>query len=359
VAARKATDPVCGMEVAESCPFTAEVEGLIHRFCSEGCRQKFLTERAAGSRRSTYDLAIIGAGPAGLTAAVYAATLHDDALILTRDLGGQAVDSTMIDNYMGYDFITGPELVARFRDQLIHSHHLDHRLVEVGRVEASDAGFQVGTTQGGAYQARALIVATGMNPRRLDVPGEKEFQRRGVFYGYAGDFSFMEGRRVAVVGGGNSALQMVENLKSVASSIYLVSHGALTGDPAVIERALRIPNLERFEERQVTRFTGSGKLEGIRFRRLEAEDETELAVDGVFIAIGFVPASGLVAHLVDLNPRGEIKVEPDCSTSRPGIFAAGDVTDAYGKRIIIASGEGAKAAMAAHSYLGDKLGHDT
>jgi len=355
----KTTDPVCGMAVAADCPFTAEVEGLVHRFCSEGCRQKFLAEEDASSRRTVYDLVIIGAGPAGLTAAVYAATLHDDALILTRDLGGQAVDSTMIDNYMGYDFISGPELIARFRDQLIHSHHLDHRLVAVEKVEASNAGFQVATAGGNSYQARALIVATGMNPRRLDVPGEEEFQRRGVFYGYTGDFSFMEGRRVAVVGGGNSALQMVENLKSVASSIYLVSHGNLTGDPAVIERVLRIPNFERFEQRQVTRLTGSSKLEGIRFRRLGAEEETELAVDGVFIAIGFTPASELVAHLVELNPLGEIRISADCSTSRPGIFAAGDVTDAFGKRIIIASGEGAKAAMAAHTYLGERPGHDT
>ena len=347
----KTTDPVCGMEVAEDCPLSAEVEGLVHRFCSEGCRQKFLAERDASSRRTAYDLVIIGAGPAGLTAAVYAATLHDDALILTRDLGGQAVDSTMIDNYMGYDFITGPELVARFRDQLIHSHHLDHRLVAVEKVEALDAGFQVGTANGSLYQARALIVATGANPRRLDIPGENEFQRRGVFYGYAGDFSSMEGRRVAVVGGGNSALQMVENLRSVASSIYLVSRGTLTGDPAVIERVLRTPNLERFEERQVTRFTGSGKLEGIRFRRIGTEEETELTVDGAFIAVGFSPASELVAHMVELNPRGEIKIGPNCATSRPGIFAAGDVTDAFGKRIIIASGEGAKAAMAAHTYL--------
>lgn len=359
VTGSKATDPVCGMEVAEDCPFTAEVEGLVHRFCSEGCRRQYLAERDASSRRTAYDLVIIGAGPAGLTAAVYSATLHDEALILTRDLGGQAVDSTMIDNYMGYDFISGPELIARFRDQLIHSHHLDHRLLEVENVEASDAGLQVRTTQGGVYQARALIVATGMNPRRLDVPGEKEFQRRGVFYGYTGDFSFMEGRRVAVIGGGNSALQMVENLESVATSIYLVTRGTLTGDPAVSERVLRTSKLERFEHQQVTRFFGSKKLEGITFRGVTTGEVTELAVDGVFIAIGFDPASDLVAHMVELNPRGEIRIASNCATSRPGIFAAGDVTDAYGKRIIIASGEGAKAAMAAHTYLGEKSGHDT
>ena len=347
------------MEVADSCPFTAEVEGLVHRFCSEGCRQKFLAEKDVSSRRTVYDLVIIGAGPAGLTAAVYAATMHDDALILTRDLGGQAVDSTMIDNYMGYDFISGPELIARFRDQLINSHHLDHRLIEVGKVEASEAGFRVTAADGVAYQAQVLIVATGADPRRLGVPGEQELLRRGVFYGHVGDFSFMEGRRVAVVGGGNSALQMVENLKSVASSIYLVSHGALTGDPVVIERVLRLPKLVRFERRQVIRFTGSKKLEGIRLREVATGEETELAVDGAFIAIGFTPASKLVAHLVELNLHGEIKVRPDCSTSRPGIFAAGDVTDAFGKRIVIASGEGAKAALAAHAYLGERPGHDT
>ena len=345
------TDPVCGMEVTEDCPFTAEVEGLTHRFCSEGCRQWFLAERAAKRSRTAYDLAIIGAGPAGLTAAVYAATLHVDAFILARDLGGQAIDSTVIENYMGYDFITGPELVAKFRDQLIHSHHLDHRLVGVEKVEAADSGYRVTTEDGGVYQTRALIVATGMNPRRLEVPGEQEFQRRGVFYGHVGDISSMEGRPVAVVGGGNSALQMVENLKPLATAIYLVSHGRLTGDAAVIERVLRIPTLKRFEQREVTRLNGSNKLESIRFRDTGTGEETELAVDGVFIAIGFDPASSLVAHLVELNEHGEIEIGHDCTTSRAGIFAAGDVSTAFGKRIIIASGEGAKAALAAHSYL--------
>ncbi|MBN2465542.1 FAD-dependent oxidoreductase [candidate division WOR-3 bacterium] len=355
----KTIDPVCGMAVSEDCPFTAEVEGLVLRFCSEGCRHKFLAEKAAGSKRLAYDLLIVGAGPAGLTAAVYAATLGDDALILSRDLGGQAVDSTKIENYMGYDFISGPELIERFRDQLIHSHHLDHRMVEVGSVEACQDGFRVTTSDGIAYEAKALIVATGMNPRRLSTPGEQEFLRRGVFYGHAGDFAFMEGRRVAVIGGGNSALQLVENLEPLASRTYLVSHSSLTGDQAVVERVLQSGKLERFEQHEVVAFTGSNKLEAIRIRKRGTTEETELAVDGAFIAIGFRPASALVASLVDLNRRGEIQIRPDCSTSRPGIFAAGDVTDAFGKRIIIASGEGAKAAMAVHTYLGRKSGHDT
>jgi alkyl hydroperoxide reductase subunit F len=342
------------MTVGEDCPFTAEVEGMVHRFCSEGCRQKYLDERAAGATRTAYHLLIIGAGPAGLTAGVFAATLHDDALVLARDLGGQAVDSTMIDNYMGYSFITGPELIARFRDQLINSHHLDHRLVEVEKVEVTEPGFRVTTAKGETYQARALTIATGMNPRRLDIPGGQEFLRRGVFYGHVSDFAFMEGRRVAVIGGGNSALQMVENLEPLASRIYLVSHGSLTGDQEVVEHVLQFGKLERFEQHEVVAFTGSNKLEAIRIRKRGTTEETELAVDGAFIAIGFSPASSLVADLVDLNRKGEIQIRPDCSTSRPGIFAAGDVTDAYGKRIIVAAGEGAKAAMAAHKYLKSK-----
>jgi alkyl hydroperoxide reductase subunit F len=261
---------------------------------------------------------------------------------------------------MGYDFIAGPDLVARFRDQLIHSHHLDHRMTDVEAVEADAEGFTVTTAERVRFQARALVVATGMNARRLNVPGEMELQHRGVFYGHVTDFSLMAGRHVAVIGGGNSALQMVENLSSLAASITLISRGALTGDAAVIKRVLRTPNLKRLEHCEVTGFTGTGALAGVRVMQGAAEPETEIAADGAFIAVGFDPASALVARLVQLNERGEIKVAPDCSTSRPGLFAAGDVTDAFGKRIIVASGEGAKAAMAAQQYLlGAKVGKRT
>jgi alkyl hydroperoxide reductase subunit F len=347
------TDPVCGMEVREDCAFTAEAEGKAYRFCSEGCRARFLERQAAHAGKAAYELIIIGGGPAGLTAAVYAATMLADALVLTRDLGGQAVDSTRIENYMGYDFITGPELIVRFRDQLIHSHHLDHRMTTVEAVEASADGFTVTTAECTRFQARALVVATGMNARRLNVPGEVELQHRGILYGHVSDFSLMAGCRVAVVGGGNTALQMVENLRPFAASITLISRGNLTADAAIVERVLRTPNLKHLEHCQVTGFTGTGALAGVRIRQGAAEPETEIAVDGAFIAVGFDPASALVAHLVQLNERGEIKVGPDCSTSRPGLFAAGDVTDAFGKRIIVASGEGAKAAMAAQRYLQD------
>ncbi|HDH50239.1 MAG TPA: hypothetical protein ENG95_01055 [Nitrospirae bacterium] len=143
--------------------------------------------------RSSDDLIIIGGGPAGLTAAVYAAILKMDTFLITKDLGGQAVDSTKIENYMGYDFITGPELVKRFQYQLIHSHYVDHLISDVEKIEPADDGFKVTVSELKDYSAKTLIVASGMTRRKLNVPGEEEFQRKGVFYGNIQDLSFVQG----------------------------------------------------------------------------------------------------------------------------------------------------------------------
>ena len=138
-------DPVCNMEVAEEQAFTTEYEGKIYHFCSEGCRDKFLHLHPQKEPRSTYDLIIIGGGPAGLTAAVYAATLKIDTFVATTNMGGQAIDSTKIRNYMGFDFITGPELVEKFKGQLIHSHYVDHRMCRVERLEPTAKGYRITT----------------------------------------------------------------------------------------------------------------------------------------------------------------------------------------------------------------------
>lgn len=344
-------DPVCNMDVNEGQSLTAECDGEIFYFCSEGCRDKFLKDKACKAPRSSYDLIIIGGGPAGLTAAVYAATLKIDAFLLAKDLGGQAIDSTMIENYMGYDFIQGTELVEKFQHQVIQSHYLDHRMSDAKEIAPVEGGFHVTTTEGVRYFSRTVLVATGMTRRRLKVPGEEELQRRGVFYGNLQDLSFVQGEGAAVIGGGNSALQMVENLHTVAKEIHLVSNSKLKADPVVIDRVSKFKNLHRYEGYQVLEFSGEKRLSGISIRAKGADQTTTLAVKGVFIAIGLVPNSSLVSRLAALNERNEIIIHPDCSTSVPGIFAAGDVTDAFGKRIIIASGEGAKAALAARQYI--------
>jgi len=342
------------MEVNERDAFTAECGDETFYFCSEGCRERFMKERICRVPRTSYDLIIIGGGPAGLTAAVYAATLKMNAFLITKDLGGQAIDSTKIENYMGFDFITGPELTEKFQYQLIHSHYIDHLMSDVEKIEAADGGFNITTSELKIYSAKTLIIATGMTRRRLKVPGEEEFQRKGVFYGNIQDFSFVQGKDVAVIGGGNSALQIVETLYNVAGNIHIISDTRLTADSVVIERVSGFKNLKKFEGYKVLEFKGEKTLSGIVLRKTASDEMLDIPVKGVFIAIGLQPNSSLVSHLVELNDRGEIIINQDCSTSCPGIFAAGDVTNAFGKRIIIASGEGAKAALAARQYILNK-----
>lgn len=344
-------DPVCRMEVPDDQAVSAEYDGQTYYFCSEGCREKFLHSHPRKEPRSVYDLIIIGGGPAGITAAVYAATLKIDTFVAASDLGGQAIDSTKIKNYMGYSFITGPELAEKFKAQLLHSNYVDHSLCDVEKLEPFEGGYRVVLSDLSRYTAKAVILATGMSRRKLKVPGEEAFQRKGVFYGNVQDVSFVQGEDVAVVGGGNSAMQIVENLLPVARQIHIVSDLPLTADASVLECAAASHRVHRHEGHKVCRIVGGDTVEQIVIHKLAEPDEVALAVRGVFIAIGLHPNTMLAASLVDLNEKGEAVIGPDCSTSRPGLFAAGDVTSAYGKRIIIAAGEGAKATLAVKQYL--------
>lgn len=347
----KKIDPVCGMEVDTEEACTHEVNGETHYFCSEGCRDRFVEQQECGKHRCEYELIVIGGGPAGLTAAVYASMLKIDTFVITQNLGGQAIDSTKIENYMGYDFITGPELIEKFRRQLLDSHYVDHRVTEAESIRRADGRFVVTVSDLRRYSARALIFATGMTRRRLGVPGEEEFQRRGVFYGNVQDVSFVEGEDVVVVGGGNSAMQAVETLHPAVHGVSVVCRGEVTADPAIAERVLGLEGVTVYGHHKVEKILGDAAVSGIRIREQGKPDETVLPAKGVFVSIGLAPNSSLAADLVTLADTREIAIGPDCSTDCPGLFAAGDVTNAFGKRIIIASGEGAKAALAARRYL--------
>ena len=346
-------DPICNMDVDERTGLTAECDNRIFYFCSEGCRERFLQERVCELPRTSYDLLIIGGGPAGLTAAVYADMLKIDAFLLAKDLGGQAIDSTKVENYMGYDFITGPELAEKFQRQLIHSHYIDHLIDEADKIETVKGGFKITTAQVKTYFARSLIISTGMTRIKLDVPGEEEFQRKGIFYGNIQDLSFVTGEDAAVIGGGNSAVQIVEKMRTVVKNIHLISNSKLSADPSLVTRINHFENLKIYEGYEVVDFRGENTLSGLTIRKTVEEETLHLPARGVFIAIGLKPNSPLVSDVVELNNNGEIVIGPDCSSSCPGLYAAGDVTDAFGKRIVIASGEGAKAAMAARQYLLD------
>ena len=345
-------DPICKMEVDPAEAITIEHEGEIVYFCSEGCRDVFINGHSKQPKRS-FEMIIIGGGPAGLTAAVYAATLKIDAFVITHDLGGQAIDSTKIKNYMGFDFITGPELTQKFKEQLIHSNYIAHLVGEVEKIATNETGFTVRMADGETYFAKAVLVATGMKRRQLGVPGEEEFQRKGVFYGNIQDVTQMEGKDAVVIGGGNSAMQISENLSTVAQTVHIVTDLPLkvTADAKDIDRLLNRRNVCVHEECRVAEIAGDETVNQIRIKQLGTDESTTLPASGAFIAIGLQPNSSLATGLVELNNRGEVKIGADCSTSTPGLFAAGDVTDAYGKRIIIAAGEGAKAALAVRQYL--------
>ncbi len=343
-------DPVCNMKVDDT-PFFLDVENKRYFFCSEGCKHIFENEPEKFVKNYVFDLVIIGGGPAGLTAGVYAAIFRIDSLLIARELGGQAVDSSKIKNYMGFDMITGPQLKEKFQNQLLHKNYVAHRMVTVHRIHKEDEKFVLELDNGSRVMARSLIVATGMSRNRLNVPGEETFQRRGVCYSVVQDAPLFAGKKVVVVGGGNSATQAATELSELCKEVTIVSLTPLTADDKEIQKIKSLSNVTVYEKYVVEEIGGSEVVEWLRISSLSDEKMINIDTDGVFIEIGFKPNSGLIAGLVELNEKGEIKINKDCSTSQPGIYAAGDVTDAYGKRIIIAAGEGAKTAIAVKGYL--------
>jgi alkyl hydroperoxide reductase subunit F len=298
-----------------------------------------------------YDLMIIGGGPAGMTAAVYAARKKLNALLLSKDVGGQVNWTLGIENYMGYQLIEGPELIKKFEEQ-VKKFPIDMKVGEgVSSLSRISGGFEAKTDGGETYQAKAAIVVTGKRPRTLDVPGEEKLRGRGVTYCATCDGPLFAGMNVAVIGGGNSALEAVDDVVKVAEHVYLVSLTQLTGDQILIDKVKGAKNLTMFLEHEVVAITGENLVDGIKIRDLKTKQERELQVGGVFIEIGLMPNSDLVKGVAALNRIGEIEVNCNNESSVPGLFAAGDVTSVPEKQIVVAAGEGAKAALQAHRYL--------
>ncbi|GAI45018.1 unnamed protein product, partial [marine sediment metagenome] len=204
---------------------------------------------------------------------------------------------------------------------------------------------------GDRYQAKAVILAAGKKPRKLNVPGEAELAGRGVTYCAVCDGPVFTGQRVMVVGGGNSALEATLDMVKIAEHVDLVSLTPLTGDPILINQLPDAKNLSLFTEHQTEAIEGKDLVEGVLIKDLKTGEKKQLDVTGVFIEIGLVPNSDIIKGLVELNKWGEVPVTPACETTVPGLYAAGDVTNVPEKQIVIAAGEGAKAALQAHRYL--------
>jgi NADH-dependent peroxiredoxin subunit F len=298
-----------------------------------------------------YDLLIIGGGPAGLSAAVYAARKRLNALLISSDIGGQMNWTLNIENYLGYQLVTAQELTAKFKQQVSRfplEQKIGYKVVEIIRTEN---GFEANDEMGTRYEGHAVILATGKKPARLNVPGEVELTGKGVSYCGICDGPLFNKQKVAVIGGGNSAVQTALDMVQIAEMVYLVSTTKLTADPILIEKLLNARNLFIFTEHSVEKINGDRLVESIDIKEIRSGKIKQFDVTGVFVEIGLSPNSDLVSRLAALNEIKEVIVDCRGETGIPGLYAAGDVTDVPEKQIVIAAGEGAKAAIQAHRYL--------
>lgn len=293
-----------------------------------------------------HDLIIIGAGAAGMSAAIYAARQKLNFAIISKDIGGQTLLSSDVENYLGFHLIDGMQLVDKFKE---HLNDYDVKIIveEALLVEKSNKGFEIKTNKN-TYESKAVIIATGETPKKLNVPGEWEFYGRGVTYCAICDAPLFAGKDVAVIGGGNSAMDAALLAEKYCNKVFILTINLqLEGEIMLIEAVKKSKKIETIFNAKTKEILGNKFVSGIKFERNGKEEK--LKVQGVFIEIGLTPNSSLVN--VKKNEKGEIIVNTQNMTSVKGIFAAGDVTHVTEKQISVAVGEGAKAALEAIKYL--------
>jgi alkyl hydroperoxide reductase subunit F len=301
--------------------------------------------------KSEWELIIIGAGPAGMTAAIYAGRKQLDTLVITKDVGGQALWSYKIENYPCFTFITGAQLVERFQEHL-QNFGVRIEYTSVVRLSREAETFAVDTEDSRRFFAHSVIISSGKSPRQLNVPGEMEFLGKGVAYCATCDAPLFAGKNVAVIGGGNSGLDAAAQLIKICPKVYIIEiQDDLQADKVIQDNVSRADSVEVLTSTEVKEIRGDNFVRSIVVRNVQSGKVDELQVEGVFIEIGLVPNSDFVRDLLPLNERGEIPVDCSTCTGIPGLYAAGDVTDVPHKQIICAAGDGAKAALSAYSYL--------
>ncbi len=300
-----------------------------------------------------YDLIIIGGGPAGITAGIYGTRQKLNILLITKDFGGQlnkkAID---INNYPGLDGISGLELVQKFQAHL-KKQKIDIEKDEVGKIEKTEKGFSVLTESKKTFKSKAVIIASGTDPRPLEVPGEKEFLGKGLSYCAICDGPMFQDKIVAVIGGGNSAFETAIFLSKIAKKIYILEYNPKVNAFKDNQEAVKkMGKAEIITNVILQKIEGNSFVNSITYQDRITKQEKTLKVEGVFVEIGYQPATSFVKGLVDFNERDEIKVDFEtCKTKTPGLFAAGDVNVGRYKQVITACGEGAKAGLAAFEYV--------
>lgn len=307
---------------------------------------------AAPSPDHLYQTAIVGAGPAALTAALYAARKGLDTVLIGDRVGGQVADTATVENWPGVPSIGGQELAAAFRNHAEVYPVAERLHARVTRIERADDRFLLHTDSGDRLQARTVIYCAGKQYRRLGVLGEERFLGRGIAFCATCDAPLYRDKRVAVVGGGNSAFTAVRDLLGFAREIHLIHiSDRFTADPSLQQEIMAAPRVTCHRNLRVTAYLGDERLTGVRVEAVDGSERFDLAVDGVFLEVGLTPNAEPVRDLIALNAAGEIPVQRDQSTALPGFFAAGDVSDEPEKQIVVAAGAGAKAALAAYRFL--------
>ena len=302
-----------------------------------------------------YDAVVIGGGPAGAAAAVYAARKKLKTLVVTEAFGGQSMASSDIENWIGEVTLSGLDLAEKLKKHVEAQKGVEIKTPErvVAVSQGTDCAFGVKMDSGNVYWSKTLIVCSGGRHRRLDIPGEEKFEGRGLAFCSTCDAPLYNGLDVAVVGGGNSALEGVVDLIPYARKIYLLIRGEkLKGDPVTEEKVKGSAKLQVISNAQVVEILGDKSVSGLRYRDKRTGEVTELAISGVFVQIGLSANSDFIRDLIDTNQAGEIIVEHRTGqTSKKGIFAAGDVTDDPFKQNNISAGDGVRAALSAYQFI--------
>lgn len=297
-----------------------------------------------------YDLIILGGGPAGLTAAVYSIRKRLDVLLVSPDLGGKtSMHMHLPDNLERFQVITGDEVVSRFKSQIEYL-EFARKLEHGAKVEVIGGGYRVTTKEGNKYEAKAVIVATGAGARKLDVPGESKYRLRGLAYSAVSYAPLFIDRTTAVVGESELGLRSTLELAQIARQVYLIVPSMSVLDNAMGKKIKATKSITVLDGYSVKEIKGE-ETYAKSIVVAKGKEEKELAVDVTFVELDLLPSSECVAGLVKLNDKKQIVVDSNNRTSRPGIFAAGDVTDVYAEQVLICIGEGAKAALSAYEYL--------